>query len=221
MIDLRNLALDAPDGRLLLDGLDLTVPRGGKHLVTGPSGSGKSRLLKVIAGTERPARGKVQVAGRAIWPGDGALALLGQVPMGFAFASGGLLSNLSLRDNIALPLMFQGIDSGQLRARTDEALDHMGLHAVAALRPHAVSAAARKHANLARVLALDPDLILLDDPLEGLDAADRDTALDVIRRWASDANKTLLLAQEEPGSFVEWASGHLDLRSHFIPLETP
>ncbi len=221
MIDLRNLALDVPDGRLLLDGLDLVVPRGGKHLVTGPSGSGKSRLLKVIAGIERPARGTVRVDGRAVWPGDGALALLGQVRMGFAFASGGLLSNLSLRENVTLPLRFQGLEDGQLRARTDEALDHMGLHAVATLRPHAVSAAARKHANLARVLALDPDLILLDDPLEGLDAADRDTALDVIRRWALDSDKTVLLAQEEPGSFVEWASGHLDLRSHFIPLETP
>lgn len=71
MIELRDLALDAPDGRPLLAGLDLTVPTGGNLLVTGPSGSGKTRLLKVIAGLECPAGGRVRVAGRDIWPGTG------------------------------------------------------------------------------------------------------------------------------------------------------
>jgi phospholipid/cholesterol/gamma-HCH transport system ATP-binding protein len=104
MIDLRDLVLAAPEGRRLLEGLRLTVPRGGNRLVTGPTGSGKSRLLKVLAGTERPLHGRVQVGGRDLWPGEGALALAGQVRVGLAFASGGLLSNLSLRENIALPL---------------------------------------------------------------------------------------------------------------------
>jgi len=204
-----------------VDGLDLDVAKGGKQLLIGPSGTGKSRLLKVIAGTERPSRGQVQVGGRDVWPGDGALALLGQVRMGFAFATGGLLSNLSLRENVALPLRFQGLPTKDWRDRTDAALELLGLHAVADLRPHAVSAAARKHGNLARVLALDPDLILLDDPLEGLDSADRATALEVIHRWVEDGSKTLLLAQEEPGSFAAWANGHLHLQGHAIPLETP
>ncbi len=221
MISLCDLTLDAPDGQLLLEGLYLDVAKGGKHLLTGPSGCGKSRLLRVIAGTERPAHGEVRVGGQVIWPGDGALALLGHVRMGLAFASGGLLSNLSLRGNIALPLRFQGLPTKEVRDRTEAALERLGLQAVAGLRPHAVSATVRKHGNLARVLALDPDLILLDDPLEGLDAADRATAVDVIRGWAEAGDKTLLLAQEEPGSFPAWATSHLDLPAHAIPLETP
>ena len=172
MIDVRDLALDALDGRRLMEGLDLVVARGGNLLLHGPSGGGKSGLLRVLAGTERPARGQVRIGGQEVWPGGGILALAGHVRMGFAFPSGGLLSNLSLRENIALPLRFLGVSGTELERRTGEALERMNLQDVAGLRPHAVSVSARKQANLARVLALDPELILLDDPLEGLDAAD-------------------------------------------------
>jgi ABC-type transporter Mla maintaining outer membrane lipid asymmetry ATPase subunit MlaF len=216
MILVRDLALDAPDGRLLMGGLDLAVPRGGNHLVTGPSGSGKTRLLKVIAGTERPALGRVRIAGRDIWPGAGVLALTGRVRMGFAFASGGLLSNLSLRENIALPLRFLGMPGPDLERRVGVVLERMGLQAVAALRPHAVSASARKHANLARVLALEPELILLDDPLEGLDAADWAIAQDLIRAWAADTACTMVIAAEEPHSYTQLEAEHLQL--HHAPV---
>lgn len=219
MIELRDLALTAPDGHLLMDGLDLTVPKGGNHLVTGPSGCGKSRLLKVLAGLERPSRGRVSLGGRDLWPGDGVLSLAERVCVGFAFASGGLLSNLSLWENIALPLKFRGLSGPALRERIETALARLGLLAVADLRPHAVSVTARKHGNLARVLALDPELILLDDPLEGLDAADHSTAFEVIRQWASAPEKTLVIAQEDPGPFAGLATGHLDLHASSIPQE--
>lgn len=221
MIEFHDLALDAPDGRLLVARLELMLPRGGKHLVTGPSGSGKSRLLKVVAGIECPARGRVSVGGRDIWPGDGALGMAGRVRVGFAFATGGLLSNLSLRENVALPLRFLGLPPGETRGRVAGALERLGLSAVADLRPHAVSASARKHGNLARVLALEPELILLDDPLEGLDTADRAVALDVIQGWVSDEGRTLLIAQEEPGPFLDLIPGRLDLHPLPILLETP
>jgi ABC-type transporter Mla maintaining outer membrane lipid asymmetry ATPase subunit MlaF len=221
MIELRDLALTAPDGHLLLDGLNLTIPQGGSQLVTGSSGCGKSRLLKVVAGTERPARGRVTVAGRDLWPGDGVISLAERVTVGFVFASGGLLSNLSLRDNIGLPLRFRGLLPDDLRDRVDSAMERVGLLPVADLRPHAVSAAARKHGNLARVLALEPELILLDDPLEGLDLADRSTALEVIRHWIVDPAKTLMIAQEDAAPFADLVTSHLDLHVHPIPLETP
>jgi ABC-type transporter Mla maintaining outer membrane lipid asymmetry ATPase subunit MlaF len=221
MIDVHGLALAAPDGRLLLEGLDLAVPRGGRQLVVGPSGSGKSRLLKVVAGTERPARGRVRIGGRDTWPGGGALALAGQVRLGFAFASGGLLSNLSLRENIALPLRFLGMPGAELARHTDQALDRTGLLAVAHLRPHAVSASNRKQANLARVLALQPELILLDDPLTGLDAPDRTIALDLIRTWSSDSSCTVVIAAEEAEAFLWLGAARLQLLPAFLTMEFP
>jgi ABC-type transporter Mla maintaining outer membrane lipid asymmetry ATPase subunit MlaF len=221
MIDLHDLALDAPDGRLLLQGLHWAVPQGGKRLVTGPSGCGKSRLLKVIAGTERPARGRVTVGGREIWPGDGVLSLIGRLRVGFAFASGGLLSNLSLRENLALPLRFLGVPPGELHGRVEAALERLDLRATADLRPHALSASARKHANLARVLVLDPELILLDDPLEGLDADDRAVAAGVIRAWALESGRTLVIAAEEAQAFSFLEAERLQLSPVPICMESP
>lgn len=219
MIELRDLALDAPDGRLLVQGFDLRVPRGGNQLITGPSGSGKSHLLKVMAGIERPASGTVRVGGHQLWPGDGVLALAGKVQLGFAFAAGGLVSNLTLRENIALPLRFQGMPPVELRQRTEAALERLDLLAVADLRPHAVSASARRHGNLARVLALRPDLVLLDDPLEGLDAADRGIALELVQAWGADHACSLVVAAEEPHAFTHLEAECLQLSP--APVESP
>lgn len=221
MLEIRGLAFDSPEGRLLLEGLDLTLARGGNLLVTGASGSGKSRLLKVIAGTERPRSGQVRIAGADIWPGDGVLTLAGRVRMGFAFAAGGLLSNLSLVDNVALPLRFRGLPRDEVQARAEGALERLGLRSVAGLRPHAVSGAARKHANLARVLALEPELALLDEPLEGLDTADRAVALELIQAWAADGACTLVIAAEEAQSFSSLEAERLQLSHAPISVETP
>ena len=221
MLELRDLALDAPDGRPLLAGLDLTVPTGGNLLVTGPSGCGKTWLLKVIAGLECPAGGRVRVAGRDIWPGDGALGMAGRVSVGFAFATGGLLSNLSLAENVALPLRFLGVPAAEVQARVKAALTRLGLTSVAALRPHAVSAAARKHANLARVLALAPALILLDEPLEGLDTADRATVRELLLAWAADGACTLVIAAEEADAFAYLEAERLQLSCAPLALESP
>ncbi|WP_243382970.1 ATP-binding cassette domain-containing protein [Geothrix alkalitolerans] len=219
MLQVRGLACALPDGRPLVEGLDLDLSPGQNLLVAGADGMGRGHLLKVLAGTERPRAGKVAVAGIPVWPGEGALGLAGRVRMGFAFPTGGLLSNLSLADNVALPLRFLGLSRGEVARRTGEALGRLGLEPVANLRPHAVSAAARKHANLARVLALGPELILLDAPLEGLDATDRSLALGLISGWALDSGCTLVLAMEgadlPPGPDFQT----LDLRARHSPSE--
>lgn len=221
MIQVRGLAFDSPEGRLLMEGLDLDVPGGGNLLVSGVSGSGKSRLLKVMAGTERPRRGEVRIAGHLIWPGDGALSLAGRVRMGFAFAAGGLLSNLSLEDNVALPLRFLGLPPAEVARRAGAALGRLGLESVSRLRPHAVSGTARKHANLARVLALEPELVLLDEPLEGLDAADRAMAQELIQAWAGDPACTLVVASEEALVLPGLEADHLQLAPAPVPMECP
>ncbi|HEX9082086.1 MAG TPA: ATP-binding cassette domain-containing protein [Holophagaceae bacterium] len=217
MIDVDDLALDAPDGRSLQDGLHLRLAAGENLLLLGPGGSGKSQMMRMLAGTVPPRTGRVRIGGVAVWPGEGALALAGRIRTGFVFAQGGLLSNQTLRDNVALPLRFAGTPAPQALLRAEAALKRFHLDGVAALRPHAVSACQRKLANLARVEAFLPDLILVDDPLEGVGAADRPLVLELIRAWAGDPARTLVLALEEPGPFADLPARRLHL-SPTIPV---
>jgi ABC-type transporter Mla maintaining outer membrane lipid asymmetry ATPase subunit MlaF len=202
MLTIRDLTLEAMDGHPSIAGFHAQVPPGGNLLLTGASGRARNRLLKAIAGTERPTAGSIRVGGVDVWPGKGAFALVGKVSVGLAFARGGLLANLTLRDNVALPLRFLGVPSVQMASRVEAALDVFDLLQVAGLRPHAVSDAARKHANLARILALEPALVLLDDPLIGLEADDRSSALELIRTWAGDARCTLIMAAEDGAAYA-------------------
>lgn len=220
MIQVDDLALDAPDGRPLQRGLHLHVEPGGDLLLLGPGGCGKSQFLRVLAGTVPPHAGRVRIAGVPIWPGEGALALAGRVRMGFVFAQGGLLSNLTLRDNVTLPLRFAGTPPAETRARADVALARFGLLSVADLRPHAVSAGQRKLANVARVEALRPEVILVDDPLEGVEAADHALVDAWLRDWVQDATRTLVVALEEPGDFGDLPVRRLHL-SPLSPAEEP
>ncbi len=211
MIRVDGLDLDAPDGRPLLADLHLEVGTGANLLLLGPGGCGKSQLLRVMAGTLPPRAGQVRIGGVAAWPGEGALALAGRVRMGFVFAQGGLLSNQTLRDNIALPLRFAGLPSAEALARADAALGRFGLAGVADRRPHAASACQRKLANLARVEALQPELVLVDDPLEGIEAPERPEVVDLVHAWAADPRRTLVVALEEPGPFGDLDARHLHL----------
>lgn len=206
-----DLVLDAPEGGPLLSGLHLSLEAGANLLVLGPGGCGKSQLLRALAGILRPRGGRVSLGGVEIWPGEGVLALAGRVRLGFVPAQGGLLSNQTLRDNVTLPLRFGGGSAGEAAARADRALARFGLEAVAGRRPHAVSAGDRKLAGFARAAAVEPDLILLDDPLEGVEAGDRPAVMALIQGWAADPARTLVLALEEPGPFTGLPARRLHL----------
>ena len=206
-----DLVLDAPEGGPLLSGLHLSLEAGANLLVLGPGGCGKSQLLRALAGILRPRGGRVSLGGVEIWPGEGVLALAGRVRLGFVFAQGGRLSNQTQRDNVTLPLRFGGVSTDEAGARADRALARFGLEAVAGRRPHAVSAGDRKLAGFARAAAVEPDLILLDDPLEGVEAGDRPGVLALIQGWAADPARTLVLALEEPGPFAGLPARRLHL----------
>ncbi len=220
MIQVDDLSLDAPDGRPLQQGLHLHLEPGGSLLLLGSGGCGKSQFLRVLAGTVPPRTGRVRIAGVQTWPGEGALALAGRVRTGFVFAQGGLLSNQTLRDNVALPLRFAGTSPGETRARAEAALERFGLLSVADLRPHAVSASQRKLANVARVEALQPEVLLVDDPLEGVEAGDHARVIGWLRDWIQDAARTLVVGLEEPGDFGDLPVRRLHL-SPIAPAEEP
>ncbi len=166
----------------VLTGLSLRVPRGKVVAILGVSGSGKSTLLKLIGGQLKPQRGTVQVNGTIVneLDNDGIYTLRRE--MGMMFQAGGLFSDLSVYENIAFPM----------RERTDlpEELIHrlvlMKLHAVglrgaSQLMPNDLSGGMSRRVALARSIALDPQLIMYDEPFAGLDPISLNVIAHLIR----------------------------------------
>jgi ABC-type sulfate/molybdate transport systems ATPase subunit len=143
-------------GRRVIDGVDLDLRPGEVTALLGPNGAGKSTLLGALSGTLPAARGEVAVAGRLAAGGQSA-----------AFA------RRSVRANVELALAWWGVPRGARRARATETLRRLGVEALAERHAHTLSGGEARRVHLARVLAVRPDVLLLDEPFAGLDPTAR------------------------------------------------
>src|SRR5918994_3195091 len=141
---------------------DLEVRRGELVALLGPSGSGKTTLLRLIAGFETPDSGTVHVGGRAV-AGDGVWCEPDRRRIGMVFQDGALFPHLTVADNLAFGRPLPG--------RVGECLDLVGLAARASAYPHELSGGERQRIALARALAADPAVVLLDESFTALDEA--------------------------------------------------
>jgi NitT/TauT family transport system ATP-binding protein len=176
------------DGGVLpvLAGIDLAIDGGGIVALIGPNGSGKSTLLRVIAGLLAPDRGIVTIDGERITAPDPRIGLVFQEPR--------LLPWRSAADNITYPLELAGWSADGRRERLDILTELVGLDAsVRANRPAELSGGQRQRVALARALALEPGVLLLDEPFSALDALSRERFdLELLRLWER-AGSTIVL----------------------------
>jgi NitT/TauT family transport system ATP-binding protein len=176
---IRDVAVDfeQPGGRLeALEGIDLEVQPGEVVALIGPNGSGKSTLLRVAAGLLTPRRGTVELDGRAIMEPDPAIGLVFQEPR--------LLPWRSVAANVAYPLELAGWPRPRRDARVAELLELIGLTGFAQARPSQLSGGMRQRVALARALALEPRVLLLDEPFSALDALTRERLnLELLELW--------------------------------------
>ncbi|MBP7570698.1 MAG: ATP-binding cassette domain-containing protein, partial [Acidobacteria bacterium] len=157
-------------GRRVLDGVSFEVPRGRAFCLLGRSGSGKSVTLRHIVGLVRPDEGDVQVAGRDVTRLAGRELAEARRGIGFLFQGGALFDSLSVGENVAFPLRrHTRLTGAEIRARAQERLEEVGLAREYEKMPAALSGGMRKRVALARAMALDPAVLLVDEPSAGLD----------------------------------------------------
>lgn len=168
--------------RQVLKGVNLAIPRGKVVGILGVSGCGKTTLLRLIGGQLRPGRGDVKVDGKSIQALDDKGLYEARRQMGMMFQMGGLFSDMSVFDNIAFPMReLTGLPEDTVRDLVLMKLDAVGLRGARDLMPSEVSGGMARRVALARAIALDPDLIMYDEPFAGLDPISLGSASRLIR----------------------------------------
>ncbi len=169
--------------RKIFDGLDIDIRPGGITAIMGPSGTGKTTLLKLIGGQLRPARGSVQVAGENVHAlGHAALYRLRR-RMGMLFQSGALFTDLTVYENVAFPLReHTRLPEPLIRDLVLMKLEAVGLRGARDLMPAELSGGMARRVALARAIALDPMMIMYDEPFTGLDPITMGTIVSLIKK---------------------------------------
>jgi putative ABC transport system ATP-binding protein len=199
MIRVRDVVMRFPSGgRLLtiLHGITLDVEAGEVCAITGPSGSGKSTLLGLVAGLDRPSAGSIAVAGVEITRLDeDALARFRRDTLGYVFQSYHLIPTLTAAENVAVPLEIAGAPNALARART--LLGDVGLGDRAHHYPVQLSGGEQQRVALARAVALDPALLLADEPTGNLDSATGAQIIEILLALRRRRGSTLVLVTHD------------------------
>jgi len=196
-VDLRERP-NNPDARF-----ELVVQPGAVTAVIGDEDSGISDLGKMILGLSTPPSGEVQVFGTAIASLSYQKQLMYRRRLGYLMVGDGLLQNLSLRGNISLPLSFASDHRvKEVNLRVAAVIEQLRLEDVVDMRPAAVNEEDRRRAALARAIALDPELLVLESPFDGLTGRAAHDLLDRVRQRTNGTPRTIFLTAQDLGAHV-------------------
>ena len=197
LVECRNLSFGY-DQRRILDDVSFTVPRGKVTALMGASGGGKTTVLRLIGGQLRAQRGEVRVDGQDIGKLGSDALYAARRRMGMLFQFGALFTDMSVFDNVAFPLReHTRLSESLIRDIVLMKLDAVGLRGARDLMPSEVSGGMARRVALARAIALDPDLVMYDEPFAGLDPISLGTAARLIRQLNDTLGLTSIIVSHD------------------------
>ncbi|MGE5170600.1 MAG: ABC transporter ATP-binding protein [Rudaea sp.] len=196
----KSYATGTPVEIAVLHGIDLVLARGEFAALIGPSGSGKSTLLNLIGLLDRPTAGEVWIEGaRTSRLDDNALTRMRGRAIGFVFQYHNLLPEFTALENVMLPLLAaRGRPDAAMRERAQALLDRVALTPWASHRANDLSGGQQQRVAIARALAMDPALVLADEPTGNLDTQSADKVFDLLRAVNEASNTTFLVVTHDP-----------------------
>lgn len=181
-----------------LDNVNIKINKGEICAILGTSGSGKSTLLNMLAGLDRPSAGKVIVAGKRIDKmGEKQLVLFRQKHTGFVFQSYNLIASMTALENVALPLMFKGVDKKEREKRALEMLKLVGVENRSHHKPSQMSGGQQQRVGIARAFASNPSIIFADEPTGNLDSKTTKEVMSLITDIIHKNNQTMVLVTHD------------------------
>jgi len=194
-----------------------TVEQGTFLAITGASGSGKSTVLHMLGGITRPTEGRIVLEGVDLAGlSDEQLALIRRRRIGFVFQRYNLLPELSLAENVALPLELDGTPRAACRDAAVEALEQVGMRHRADHRPDSVSGGEQQRAAIARALVTKPAILLADEPTGALDSANSQNVIELLSKIVIDDRQTVVLVTHDPtvadaaGRVIQMRDGQIE-----------
>ncbi len=193
-----HLTLGAESGEVnILRGIDLVAQSGEALGIVGPSGSGKTSMLMVIAGLERATSGSVSVAGKTLDNmSEDDLALFRRKHVGIVFQAFHLIPTMTALENVAIPMELAGLDDAFERDRAE--LEAVGLGHRIGHYPGQLSGGEQQRTALARAFAIEPDILLADEPTGNLDGETGEQIVDLMFRLRNERGSTLMLITHDP-----------------------
>jgi len=190
-----------------VDGVTLSVKKGDFAALLGTSGSGKSTLMNLIAGLDHPTSGSVVVEGQDLSRmGPQELAIHRRHTIGMVFQSFNLVPNMTLTENVELPMRFAEVERTERRSRAQEALRRVGLTGRLEHRPSEMSGGEQQRAALARALVNRPKILLADEPTGNLDSRTGTEIMDLIRELNRTLEMTVIMVTHERPLAERYAS---------------
>jgi phospholipid/cholesterol/gamma-HCH transport system ATP-binding protein len=180
--------------RTILDGVSLDIPRGAIVAFMGPSGVGKTTVLRLISGQLRPDSGSIMVNGREVAKMRSQELYEFRKDLGFLLQNGALFTDLTVFENIATPLReHTALDEAAIEQRVQEKLDAVGLLGTGEMMPHELSGGMARRVALARAVVMNPAIVLFDEPMTGLDPIAVSTIRGLIRKTNDELGLTSIV----------------------------